>query len=73
MRSLNTGRCEAVGSVLRGLAPNVYALIAFWVLQGVGAAMTMALGMAIVTESFPPAERLEQGRHYGGCALFLSG
>jgi EmrB/QacA subfamily drug resistance transporter len=46
-----------VGSVLCGLAPTAYALIAFRVLQGVGAAMTMALGMAIVTESFPPAER----------------
>jgi EmrB/QacA subfamily drug resistance transporter len=46
-----------IGSVLCGLAPTVYALIAFRVLQGVGAAMTMALGMAIVTESFPPSER----------------
>lgn len=46
-----------VGSVLCGLAPTVYWLIAFRVLQGLGAAMVMALGMAIVTEAFPPQER----------------
>ncbi len=54
-----------LGSVLCGLSPSVYALVAFRVLQGVGAAMTMALGMAIVTESFPPSER--------GRALGISG
>jgi EmrB/QacA subfamily drug resistance transporter len=46
-----------LGSVLCGLSPSIYWLIALRVLQGVGAAMTMALGMAIVTESFPPSER----------------
>ena len=46
-----------LGSVLCGLAPTVYWLIGFRVLQGVGAALIMALGMAIVTESFPPTER----------------
>jgi EmrB/QacA subfamily drug resistance transporter len=46
-----------IGSVLCGLSPSIYALIAFRVFQGVGAAMTMALGMAIVTESFPAAAR----------------
>jgi len=45
------------GSVLCGLAPGVYWLIAFRVLQGIGAAMVFALGMAIVTEAFPPQER----------------
>jgi EmrB/QacA subfamily drug resistance transporter len=54
-----------VGSVLCGLAPGVYWLIGFRVLQGVGAAMTMALGTAIVTEAFPPGER--------GKALGISG
>jgi EmrB/QacA subfamily drug resistance transporter len=53
------------GSVLCGLAPTVYWLIAFRVLQAVGAAMTLALGMAIVTEAFPPSER--------GRALGLNG
>jgi len=46
-----------IGSALCGLAPNIYALIAFRVLQGIGAAMIMALGMAIVTEAFPNRER----------------
>jgi EmrB/QacA subfamily drug resistance transporter len=54
-----------IGSALCGLSLTVYALIAFRVLQGVGAAMVMALGMAIVTESFPPSER--------GKALGISG
>jgi len=45
------------GSVLCGLAPTVYWLIGFRVLQAIGAAMAFALGMAIVTEAFPPNER----------------
>ena len=54
-----------VGSVLCGLSPTVYTLIGFRVLQAVGAAMIMALGMAITTEAFPPSER--------GRALGISG
>ena len=54
-----------VGSVLCGLAPTVYWLIGFRVLQAIGGAMILALGMAIVTESFPPNER--------GRALGLTG
>lgn len=54
-----------VGSFLCGLSPSVYALIGFRVFQALGAAMTMALGMAIVTEAFPPTER--------GRALGISG
>jgi EmrB/QacA subfamily drug resistance transporter len=54
-----------VGSVLCGLSPSIYWLIAFRVLQAVGAAMLMALGLAIVTEAFPPSER--------GKALGISG
>ncbi len=46
-----------VGSALCGLAVSVYWLIAFRVLQAVGAAMIMALGAAILTEAFPPEER----------------
>lgn len=46
-----------IGSALCGLAPTVYWLIAFRVVQAIGAAMIMALGMAIVTEAFPPTER----------------
>ncbi len=46
-----------VGSLLCGLSPTVYLLIGSRVLQAIGAAMTMALGMAIVTEAFPANER----------------
>jgi EmrB/QacA subfamily drug resistance transporter len=46
-----------LGSALCGLAPTVYWLIGFRVLQAIGAAMMMALGTAIVTEAFPPSER----------------
>jgi EmrB/QacA subfamily drug resistance transporter len=46
-----------LGSVLCGLSPTIQALIGFRVVQAVGASMTMALGMAIVTEAFPGHER----------------
>jgi len=45
------------GSILCGLAPNIHFLIGFRVLQGIGAVMLQALGMAIVTEAFPRSER----------------
>jgi EmrB/QacA subfamily drug resistance transporter len=54
-----------IGSVLCGLSLTIYTLIGFRVLQAVGAAMVMALGMAITTEAFPPSER--------GRALGISG
>jgi EmrB/QacA subfamily drug resistance transporter len=54
-----------IGSLLCGLAPTVYWLIGFRVVQAIGSAMMMALGMAIVTEAFPPSER--------GKALGISG
>ena len=53
------------GSVLCGLSPSIHTLIGFRVVQAVGAAMVMALGMAIVTEAFPRSER--------GRALGISG
>jgi EmrB/QacA subfamily drug resistance transporter len=46
-----------LGSALCGRAPTIYWLIGFRVFQAIGAAMMMALGTAIVTEAFPPAER----------------
>ena len=54
-----------IGSVLCGLSPNIYWLIGFRVIQAVGGAMVFALGIAIVTEAFPPQER--------GRALGLAG
>jgi EmrB/QacA subfamily drug resistance transporter len=58
-----------VGSVLCGLSQTVYWLIAFRVLQAVGAAMTLALGAAIVTEAFPAKER---GRALGLIGTIVS-
>ena len=46
-----------LGSVLCGLAPAVYWLIAFRFVQAIGAAMTLALGVAIVIETWPAQER----------------
>lgn len=46
-----------LASMLCGLSPSVEFLIGFRILQGVGASMIFALGFAIITESFPPAER----------------
>ena len=54
-----------LGSLLCGLAPTVFWLIGFRLLQAIGASMTLSLGTAIVTEAFPPTER--------GRALGLSG
>jgi EmrB/QacA subfamily drug resistance transporter len=44
-------------SLLCGLAPGVGWLIAFRALQGIGAALTQALGVALVAETFPANER----------------
>ncbi|WP_300163234.1 MFS transporter [Solidesulfovibrio sp.] len=46
-----------IASLCCGLAPSVSWLIAFRAFQGVGAAMTQALGMAIVTQIAPPSGR----------------
>jgi EmrB/QacA subfamily drug resistance transporter len=46
-----------VGSVLCALAPSIEALIAFRAVQGVGGAVLASLGLALVTDVFPAAER----------------
>ncbi|WP_208599014.1 MFS transporter [Desulfonatronum thioautotrophicum] len=46
-----------LGSLLCGLAPSVGWLIFFRAVQGIGAAMSQALGIAIVTEIAPPGRR----------------
>lgn len=46
-----------VGSALCGVAQSVVWLIAFRMLQAVGAAMMASLGAAIITETFPSSER----------------
>ena len=57
------------GSVLCGLSHHVAMLIACRVVQAVGAAMTMALGNAIITEVFPASQR---GKALGIGGLFVS-
>lgn len=46
-----------IGSFLCGLSWNIYWLIAFRVLQGLGGVFLQALGMALVVEVFPFNER----------------
>jgi len=54
-----------ISSLLCALAPRVEWLIGFRALQGLGATMMQALGMAIITEVFPARER--------GMALGITG
>jgi EmrB/QacA subfamily drug resistance transporter len=56
-------------SVLCGLSPSAGALIAFRVVQGIGAAMLMAMGPAIIARTFGPGER---GRALGLNAISVS-
>jgi len=58
-----------LGSFLCGLASTIHLLIAFRVVQAVGATMILALGSAIVTESFPASER---GRALGFTGTMVS-
>ncbi len=58
-----------VGSFMCGLSINIYMLILCRVLQGVGAAMLMAVGPAMVTRSFPEKER---GRGLSVIAMVVS-
>jgi len=46
-----------LGSMLCGFSPGAGWLVAFRVIQAVGAAMVMALGSGIITDAFPPHER----------------
>lgn len=58
-----------VASVACGLAPSIAWLIAFRVVQALGAVMILALGAAIVTEAFPDNER---GKALGLIGTFVS-
>jgi EmrB/QacA subfamily drug resistance transporter len=58
-----------LGSLLCGLSPSVGWLIAFRALQGLGAAMMQALGMAMISEIFPASER---GRALGVMGTIVS-
>jgi EmrB/QacA subfamily drug resistance transporter len=58
-----------VASALCGAAPNAVTLVLFRALQGLGAAMLMAMGPAIIARTFPPGER---GRALGTNAVSVS-
>lgn len=58
-----------LGTLLCALAPNIYYLIAFRAVQGLGSAFLTALGLAIVTDVFPAEER---GRAIGLNGALLS-
>ena len=59
----------ALSSLLCGLATNINWLIGARALQGLGATMMQALGMAMVTEAFPAKER---GRALGMMGSIVS-
>ena len=46
-----------LGSLLCGLAWNLWSLVAFRVIQGLGASMIFAIGPAIIGDAFAPHER----------------
>jgi EmrB/QacA subfamily drug resistance transporter len=54
-----------LGSILCGLAPNIWVLIGMRILQAIGASMLMANSAALIIANFPPKER--------GRALGLTG
>jgi EmrB/QacA subfamily drug resistance transporter len=58
-----------LASALCGLAPSVGLLIAFRVLQAVGAAMIQAVGPALLVGAFPPQER---GTALGATGSFVA-
>jgi EmrB/QacA subfamily drug resistance transporter len=57
------------GSLCCALAPNLYALIGFRVLQGIGASMYQATNMALVVSLFPPERR---GTALGTVSTFVA-
>ena len=46
-----------VASFLSAVAPSAESLIAFRILQGIGGAMVLVTGLAIITSVYPPQER----------------
>ncbi len=58
-----------VGSFLCGISANIYFLILSRAFQGIGAAMLMACGPALITKSFPESER---GRGLSVIAMVVS-
>lgn len=48
---------DTIGSFLSAHAPSIELLIAFRVIQGIGAAMIFGTGVALITSAFPPNQR----------------
>ena len=59
----------SAASLLCGFAPDFWSLLAGRILQGVGAAMLMANGPAIITQGFPVGER---GKALGVLSMIVS-
>ncbi|MBW2609853.1 MAG: MFS transporter [Deltaproteobacteria bacterium] len=60
----------AFGLLICSVAQGIGQLITFRIIQGVGAAMAISCGTAIVTESFPPEER---GKGLGIIGIAVAG
>lgn len=58
-----------LGSLSSGLSPTIYILIIARAFQGIGAALMMSVGPALVTQSFPASER---GRSLSVIAMVVS-
>lgn len=58
-----------IGSLLSGLSINVWMLVGFRILQGIGGAATQAIGAAVVIDAFPDNER---GRAMGWVLMAVS-
>lgn len=56
-------------SLLCAMAPSIWALIGFRVLQGIGAAMVQAVGPALLVTAFPPSQR---GMALGAIGSFVA-
>ena len=46
-----------IGSILCGISPNINMLIISRAIQGIGAALLVSVGPALITHSFPDSER----------------
>ena len=58
-----------IGSVLCGFSVNIYMLIISRIIQGIGAALLVSVGPALITHSFPDSER---GRGLSIIAMVVS-
>jgi EmrB/QacA subfamily drug resistance transporter len=61
-----------IGSALSGLSQNVYQLIAFRAIQGLGGGGLFALALAIIGDIVPPRERGRYQGYTGGVFAFAS-